>query len=272
MKEARRIRIELAAAYRLAARFGLNEGISNHFTARAGENFLVIPHGLHFREVTASRLLLVDPRRQGAKRKGGDRVLRVLHPLEDPEGAARRPRGSPYPPALHDRPHPSRERPPAAREPERAPLPRAHRLRRSVSGRRRPRTGGRPSRLGPRDERRPVPRPSRRRRGGDLPSRRPSTISTSSSARRRCRCSRCRRGAGFDPLETTSRADTCAEDRPNNLAKAGPEALRGAPADPRPRRAGLPGLTSGRVGRRKSSASRVIISTPGANVSSSTWK
>ncbi len=68
MKEIRRVRIELAAAYRLAARFGLNEGISNHFTARAGENFLVIPHGLHFREVTASRLMLVDS--EGKVRKG----------------------------------------------------------------------------------------------------------------------------------------------------------------------------------------------------------
>jgi ribulose-5-phosphate 4-epimerase/fuculose-1-phosphate aldolase len=53
-------RIELAAAYRLAARFGLNEGISNHFTARVGESFLVLPHGLHFSEAAASRLLLVD--------------------------------------------------------------------------------------------------------------------------------------------------------------------------------------------------------------------
>jgi len=70
LKENRRIRIELAAAYRLAARFGLNEGISNHFTARAGENFLVIPHGLHFREVTASRLLAVDPAGQVHKGKG----------------------------------------------------------------------------------------------------------------------------------------------------------------------------------------------------------
>lgn len=72
MKETRRIRIELAAAYRLAARFDLNEGISNHFTARAGESFLVIPHGLHFREVTASRLLLVAP--DGAVRKGKGEV------------------------------------------------------------------------------------------------------------------------------------------------------------------------------------------------------
>lgn len=33
MKETRRVRVDLAAAYRLAARFGLNEGISNLFTA-----------------------------------------------------------------------------------------------------------------------------------------------------------------------------------------------------------------------------------------------
>lgn len=70
MKQTRRIRIDLAAAYRLAARFDLNEGISNHFTARAGENFLVIPHGMHFREVTASRLLLVDAAGRVRKGKG----------------------------------------------------------------------------------------------------------------------------------------------------------------------------------------------------------
>ncbi len=70
MKETRRVRVDLAAAYRLAARFGLNEGISNHFTARAGKNFLVIPEGLHFSEVTASRLLLVDPKGKVRKGKG----------------------------------------------------------------------------------------------------------------------------------------------------------------------------------------------------------
>ena len=56
-------RIDLAAAYRLAERFGLNEGISNHFTARVpGERdqFLVIPHGLYWSEVRASDLLVVD--------------------------------------------------------------------------------------------------------------------------------------------------------------------------------------------------------------------
>jgi len=56
-------RRELAAAYRLGERFGLNEGISNHFTLRVpgeSERFLVIPHGLHWSEVRASRLLVVD--------------------------------------------------------------------------------------------------------------------------------------------------------------------------------------------------------------------
>jgi ribulose-5-phosphate 4-epimerase/fuculose-1-phosphate aldolase len=70
MKEIRKLRIELAAAYRLAARLGLNEGISNHFTVRAGDSFLVLPHGLHFSEVTASRLLLVDGDGKVVKGKG----------------------------------------------------------------------------------------------------------------------------------------------------------------------------------------------------------
>lgn len=57
----RETRVDLAAAYRLAVRHGLCESINNHFTARVGEDrLLVIPHGLHWSEVTASRLLLVD--------------------------------------------------------------------------------------------------------------------------------------------------------------------------------------------------------------------
>lgn len=59
----REARIDLAAAYRLADRFGLNEGINNHFTARVPDEkdrFLVIPHGLHWTEVKASRLLVAD--------------------------------------------------------------------------------------------------------------------------------------------------------------------------------------------------------------------
>lgn len=61
MSDLARARVELAAAYRLAYRHDLHEGISNHFTSRVGENFLLIPHGLHWSEVRASRLLLVDP-------------------------------------------------------------------------------------------------------------------------------------------------------------------------------------------------------------------
>ena len=56
-------RIDLAAAYRLADRFGLNEGINNHFTARVPDQedrFLVVAHGLHWSEVKASSLLVAD--------------------------------------------------------------------------------------------------------------------------------------------------------------------------------------------------------------------
>jgi ribulose-5-phosphate 4-epimerase/fuculose-1-phosphate aldolase len=59
----RQAREDLAAAYRLAVRFGFNEGIDNHFTlAVPGEDnrFLLIPYGLHWSEVTASSLVIVD--------------------------------------------------------------------------------------------------------------------------------------------------------------------------------------------------------------------
>lgn len=56
-------RADLAAALRLAARFGLNEGICNHFSyavADDGGRFLLNPYGLHWSMVRASDLLLVD--------------------------------------------------------------------------------------------------------------------------------------------------------------------------------------------------------------------
>ena len=56
-------RVDLAAALRLAVRFGLNEGIDNHFSFALpgdGDRFLLNPYGLHWSEVTASRLHLVD--------------------------------------------------------------------------------------------------------------------------------------------------------------------------------------------------------------------
>src|SRR6202051_4598229 len=56
-------RVDLAAALRLAVRFGFNEGIDNHFSLVAPgstDRFLLNPWGLHWDEVRASDLLVVD--------------------------------------------------------------------------------------------------------------------------------------------------------------------------------------------------------------------
>lgn len=61
----RELRIDLAAAYRLAVVQGLHEGICNHLTAAlpgTDDRFLVAPYGLHWSEVTASNLIVVDGR------------------------------------------------------------------------------------------------------------------------------------------------------------------------------------------------------------------
>jgi ribulose-5-phosphate 4-epimerase/fuculose-1-phosphate aldolase len=53
----------LAAALRLAVRFDLHEGIDNHFSYAAPgmeDRFLLHPYGLHWSEVTASDILMVD--------------------------------------------------------------------------------------------------------------------------------------------------------------------------------------------------------------------
>src|SRR6516165_5151363 len=56
-------RIDLAACHRLAARFGLNEGIDNHLTLMVpgySDRFYLAPFGLHWSEVKASDLLVLD--------------------------------------------------------------------------------------------------------------------------------------------------------------------------------------------------------------------
>ncbi len=61
--EVRQARIDLAAALRLAERFGLHEGICNHFSYAVpgrDDRFLFNPYGTHWSQVTASGLLLVD--------------------------------------------------------------------------------------------------------------------------------------------------------------------------------------------------------------------
>ena len=59
----RQLRIDLAAAFRLAARFGWNEAVANHFSAAVspdGKQFLINPRWRHFSLVKASELLLLD--------------------------------------------------------------------------------------------------------------------------------------------------------------------------------------------------------------------
>ena len=56
-------RVDLAACYRLADRFGLNEGIDNHLTLLVpgySDRFLLAPFGMHWSEVKASDFLVVD--------------------------------------------------------------------------------------------------------------------------------------------------------------------------------------------------------------------
>jgi ribulose-5-phosphate 4-epimerase/fuculose-1-phosphate aldolase len=62
-KEEWEIRVDLAAAYQLAAIFKWTDLIYTHFSARVpgSEDFLVNPYGLMFDEITASNLVKVDP-------------------------------------------------------------------------------------------------------------------------------------------------------------------------------------------------------------------
>jgi ribulose-5-phosphate 4-epimerase/fuculose-1-phosphate aldolase len=56
-------RIDLAAAYRLIHRLGLDDSIYTHISARvpgAHDRFLINPYGMRFEEVTASNLVTVD--------------------------------------------------------------------------------------------------------------------------------------------------------------------------------------------------------------------
>jgi ribulose-5-phosphate 4-epimerase/fuculose-1-phosphate aldolase len=59
-------RVDLAAAFRLAVRLELHEGVCNHFSVmlpgvkNAGSHFLLNRYGLHWSEVSASNLLALD--------------------------------------------------------------------------------------------------------------------------------------------------------------------------------------------------------------------
>lgn len=57
------LRVDLAAAFRLAARFDWHESVANHFSAAVsadGRRFLMNPRSRHFSAVRSSELLLLD--------------------------------------------------------------------------------------------------------------------------------------------------------------------------------------------------------------------
>ncbi|HYN13770.1 MAG TPA: aldolase [Burkholderiales bacterium] len=58
----RAARVDLAAAFRMAVRLDLHEGVCNHFSVMlpVGGKFLLNRYGLHWSEVTASNLLALD--------------------------------------------------------------------------------------------------------------------------------------------------------------------------------------------------------------------
>ncbi len=57
------LRRELAAALRLAEKFGYSEGICNHFSVAVpgtDERYLINPYGVHWSEMRAEHLLMID--------------------------------------------------------------------------------------------------------------------------------------------------------------------------------------------------------------------
>lgn len=73
-RELKARRLDLAAALRWASRLGLNEGVCNHFSYElADDRYLINPQGLHWSEVKASDILLIN---------GAGDVLHGPHTLE----------------------------------------------------------------------------------------------------------------------------------------------------------------------------------------------
>ena len=89
----RSARVDLAACYRLADRFGLNEGIDNHLTLLVPgytDRFLLAPFGMHWSEVKASDFLVVDFKGQVLSGRGSveDTALYIHQPVHrlSPQG------------------------------------------------------------------------------------------------------------------------------------------------------------------------------------------
>jgi ribulose-5-phosphate 4-epimerase/fuculose-1-phosphate aldolase len=79
------MRCDLAAAFRLSMRMGLNVGLGNHFSLMlpdSTDRFLVNARGLLFQEITASNLLVVDF--DGNVISGGREVRAVTYHIHAP--------------------------------------------------------------------------------------------------------------------------------------------------------------------------------------------
>lgn len=62
-REVIELRRDLAAAFRMAARHGLHEGVCNHFTVMlpgGRDRFLINPKACHWSQMTAGRILTID--------------------------------------------------------------------------------------------------------------------------------------------------------------------------------------------------------------------
>lgn len=75
-KEEWKLRVDLAAAYRLVALFGWDDLVFTHISARVPgepEHFLINPYGMLFEEVTASSLVKID--------HNGNKVMASPYPV-----------------------------------------------------------------------------------------------------------------------------------------------------------------------------------------------
>lgn len=73
-------RIDLAAAFRLAARLEMHEGVCNHFSVMVpGKRFLINPKGMLFSRITASSIILMDE--AGTTLEGEGRTPKTGHSI-----------------------------------------------------------------------------------------------------------------------------------------------------------------------------------------------
>src|SRR5262249_6782132 len=83
-------RVDLSAAFRIAVRCGLNEGIDNHFTMMvpgSDDTFFLTPYGIHWSEVTPEILMIVNS--EGKRLQGEGFVDPSAHLIHWPIHRAR---------------------------------------------------------------------------------------------------------------------------------------------------------------------------------------